>query len=351
MNGNYTWIKLYGEILHDRKMAKLSDRLWRRAVEIMLLAGQEADEGILPHLADMAWDLRCEEEELEAELLALSESIGLRYDEEIERWVLIHFSDRQAALTSTERSRKSRGSNSSNVSGYTYSGEEASDEENYATKTLHKRLKVCNENVAGDATKTLQERPIVCNESVPEEEEIRREVEEEEIRSRSSPARALHGGISPQGGSKEDKIKSRPARALHGGLSAGARKNTREMSPARGDAAAAAVKINLKPPDNNFENKYPPSQRTLDFYGANIGKLNQYSREWLARQTNKYGDPTVMKALEEGLRFGVQNHRYLEAILTRWETEGLPGEDKVQNRQPYRRNTIQDELAAFLASE
>jgi len=34
------WIKLYHEILDDPKMCKLSDRLYRRVMELFLLAGE-----------------------------------------------------------------------------------------------------------------------------------------------------------------------------------------------------------------------------------------------------------------------------------------------------------------------
>jgi len=42
MTGNY-WIKLYIEILHDAKMGAMSDRLWRRTIEMFLLAGEKMD--------------------------------------------------------------------------------------------------------------------------------------------------------------------------------------------------------------------------------------------------------------------------------------------------------------------
>lgn len=48
------WIKLYHEILHDPKMGRLPDNLWRRCIELFLLAGElgaevdEDDKGHLP---------------------------------------------------------------------------------------------------------------------------------------------------------------------------------------------------------------------------------------------------------------------------------------------------------------
>ena len=329
MSGKYTWIKLYTEILQDPKMGRLSDGDWRLAVEVMLLAGNEGRDGILPSLDDMAWILRTDMESLQAGLERLSKAIGLGYDDTIERWILTHFSQRQAAMSPAERKRKQRGSNPA---------EDDELEEEDLNQEFGQSLN--DRNLSGrekefmsrkrdiSVTETNKQRDMSVTEE-EEEEEVEVEEEVEKIRSRS---------------------RSRPARALRGGLSADARKKPRERSlaPARGAAAAAAVNLNLKPKETKVRATDVPPE-LLEYYGANIGKINQYARDWLARQTDKYGAPTVRQALEEGLRFGVQNHRYLEAILTRWEAEGVPGMDGVVGRKTTR-NSIQDELAAFLAS-
>lgn len=157
MSAGYTWIKLYTEIVDDPKMERLPDHLWRLAIELFLLAGKENGEGELPSLEDMAWVLHKQEGELEQNLRALSKVIGLHYDQSKGLWVLENFSDRQAALTSTERSRKARKSNP------------ADNTNEHATKTLQS----CNENVAQGALH-------VCNENVAEEEEEGEKDEEEE---------------------------------------------------------------------------------------------------------------------------------------------------------------------------
>jgi hypothetical protein len=46
------WIKLYLEILDDPKMGRLPDHLWRRAVELFLLAGRAGNDGALPALRE-----------------------------------------------------------------------------------------------------------------------------------------------------------------------------------------------------------------------------------------------------------------------------------------------------------
>jgi DnaD/phage-associated family protein len=148
----YMWIKLYTEILHDPKMAKLDDHLWRRAIEIFLLAGENSMEGTLPSTEDMAWVLRTDEESLVSELLQLAKKIGVEFDAELDAWVVSNFSKRQAALSSTERMRKLRGSN-----------------ELIASKPSHHRNNANDESVTEDVTKTSQERHRDGDESVTEE--------------------------------------------------------------------------------------------------------------------------------------------------------------------------------------
>lgn len=100
------WIKLYHEILHDKKMARLTDNVWRRCIELFLLAGEYDTAGQLPNTTDIAWELRQNEETLEAELLAL-QAVGILQQNEA-GWLVVKFTDRQDAATSTERSQQRR---------------------------------------------------------------------------------------------------------------------------------------------------------------------------------------------------------------------------------------------------
>lgn len=98
---SYSWIKLYHEVLHDPKMGRLTDNLWRRTIEVFLLAGEVGNDGALPPLEDMAWTLRLSIEELEANLTALS-----KYDIVAQTpygWSVTHFSKRQAPIDVNER--------------------------------------------------------------------------------------------------------------------------------------------------------------------------------------------------------------------------------------------------------
>ena len=100
MPGNY-WIKLYLDILEDSKMATLSDRLWRRIVELFLLAGRYNKDGNLPETDFLAWDLRLEPEEL-AQDLASIEAIGIIQKVEA-GWLVVSYAKRQAPVPHAER--------------------------------------------------------------------------------------------------------------------------------------------------------------------------------------------------------------------------------------------------------
>lgn len=100
------WIKLFIEILDDPKMGRLPDWLWRRAVELFLLAGENGNDGLLQPVMDMAWRLRTSEEKLTESLQALSK-VGVVH-ETPDGWVVTHFEERQSAVSSTERVQEFR---------------------------------------------------------------------------------------------------------------------------------------------------------------------------------------------------------------------------------------------------
>jgi len=100
------WIKLYHEILHDRKMATLDDRLWRRVIECFLFAGEVDQEGYLPTVSDMAWILRINEEELETDLNALISLGILEHREGL--YFVRNFKVRQDKLPKAEYMRRLR---------------------------------------------------------------------------------------------------------------------------------------------------------------------------------------------------------------------------------------------------
>ena len=103
---SHYWLKLYHEILHDPKMGQLSDRLWRRCIEMFLLAGDTDNEGHLPPVTDMAWALRTNAAELAGELVELA-GLGI-LSENGDRWHVTKWTERQSASSSTERVQRFR---------------------------------------------------------------------------------------------------------------------------------------------------------------------------------------------------------------------------------------------------
>ncbi len=101
------WLKLYHEILDDPKMTQLSDRLWRRAIELFIVASKTRREthlGRLPPLEEIAWHLRLPTEEVEADLVELAAKtriVELRNG----HWVVRKFSQRQAPSDAKDRTQ------------------------------------------------------------------------------------------------------------------------------------------------------------------------------------------------------------------------------------------------------
>jgi len=104
---SYYWIKLYHEILDDPKMGRLSDRLWRRTVEMFLFAGKHEGDGCLPPIEDMAWSLRVTPEQLQSELDEL-ERIGIIRQDDGAGPFVVHFEQRQAPVPDADRKRNER---------------------------------------------------------------------------------------------------------------------------------------------------------------------------------------------------------------------------------------------------
>ena len=100
------WIKLYLEILDDSKMAVLPDRLWRRVIELFLMAGRCNQDGALPETRQLAWTLRFPVDDLEMELQQIA-STGI-IQKTIGGWFIPKFAKRQSPSTDAERKRQQR---------------------------------------------------------------------------------------------------------------------------------------------------------------------------------------------------------------------------------------------------
>jgi DnaD/phage-associated family protein len=100
------WIKLYLEILNDPKMSRLSDRLFRRTIELFLIAGSNDRSGVLPPVADIAWQLRQPLQKITSDLQSLQD-VGILTQENGD-WTVTNFELRQSPADAKERVRRYR---------------------------------------------------------------------------------------------------------------------------------------------------------------------------------------------------------------------------------------------------
>lgn len=64
----------YPELIDNPKMAKLPDKIWRRLVELFLIAKVTTNDGNLPNAESLAWKLRVPLSEIIPDLLSLEEN-------------------------------------------------------------------------------------------------------------------------------------------------------------------------------------------------------------------------------------------------------------------------------------
>lgn len=112
----YDWVKLWIEMLDDRKTASLPDSLWRRFVECILLAAEVNDGGRLPAVNDMAWRVRVDVDTMSSDLSRLSLSGLTELMEDGVTWKVTNFAKRQSFIpvgqrVASHRARKKAASN------------------------------------------------------------------------------------------------------------------------------------------------------------------------------------------------------------------------------------------------
>lgn len=111
----YYYLKLHHDTLRDRKMGMLSDHLYRRVIEIFLMASEQPDrDGNLPSVEDMAYEMRTTPELLTAELTAIQEQTNIVQLTDA-GWFVTNFVKRQASNdpTAPDRMRRFRERNAS----------------------------------------------------------------------------------------------------------------------------------------------------------------------------------------------------------------------------------------------
>ena len=100
------WMRLYYEILDDYKMYSLSDHLFRRAIELFLLAGEKNERGVLPPVEVIAWRLRTSPDDMQKDLDAL-EQVRIVHKED-EGWIVTNYEKRQKPMPKKEYVRRKR---------------------------------------------------------------------------------------------------------------------------------------------------------------------------------------------------------------------------------------------------
>ena len=95
------WIKLELKYLHDPIMGQMPNYLWRRVIELFMLAGENGDDGLLQPVTDLAWELHTSVSDMDNSLRTLAE-IGVVH-ETPQGWVVTSFKESQASTTSTQR--------------------------------------------------------------------------------------------------------------------------------------------------------------------------------------------------------------------------------------------------------
>jgi len=95
------YLKFRHDAVKDPKLMRLPDRLFRRFIELLCLAGELDQDGLLPNIDDMAWILHLDPAELTHDLQALSPT-GMLQDTP-DGWLITNFAKHQAAETGAER--------------------------------------------------------------------------------------------------------------------------------------------------------------------------------------------------------------------------------------------------------
>lgn len=100
------WVKIHSEILERRSIATLNDSLWRLLIELRLLLAYNAENGELPPIDDIAFQLRRDESQLRSDLKELVERGHLTSRDRI--YNLPNFVSEQGPETAATRKAKSR---------------------------------------------------------------------------------------------------------------------------------------------------------------------------------------------------------------------------------------------------
>lgn len=127
------WIKLYERVLISPTMGTLPDHLWRRAIELFLLAGRNRGGGALPPIKDVAWVLRITETRLSENLEALSLA-GITHEKD-GIWYISNFNKYQKSESNERVKRFREKHKEEGVTRYSNALDKDKDKEEDVTKT------------------------------------------------------------------------------------------------------------------------------------------------------------------------------------------------------------------------
>jgi hypothetical protein len=100
------WVKLWTKQLENPEIAELPDYLYRRWIEILMLAGKNDADGLLQPVRKMAYILRLKEAQLSENLMSLNQ-IGVVHQDDAGNWHVTNWKKHQYS-ESTDRVRKFR---------------------------------------------------------------------------------------------------------------------------------------------------------------------------------------------------------------------------------------------------
>ncbi len=106
-------------------MGQMADHLWRRAIELFLLAGRYSRGGELPGLTEIGWILRTDAASLRADVEELV-GVGIITRREGSLWIT-NFEKRQAPLSERERKQRQRSGVRGPVNDVTEGGQDGHD--------------------------------------------------------------------------------------------------------------------------------------------------------------------------------------------------------------------------------
>lgn len=135
----FYYIKLWYETLDDPKMGRLSDHLYRRAIELFLLAGMQGGDGLLPSVEDIAYRLRADVKSILADLGEL-EKVNI-VSKHKQGWFVTHFAERQAAASDADRAKAYRERQEKTVTKRDKNVTESSRSRRQLIKELNKEIK------------------------------------------------------------------------------------------------------------------------------------------------------------------------------------------------------------------